>query len=148
MGHYVHTSAIFSCDGYKGIADFAREYAAKLDRSRSYSEDAAGRMLNYLAGGNGVSEGPKAGLFCWGETGNYTDGEEFVEALREFFHEVYRRANASDGFEGPLHFEHILVFIEPEQSEAAQAFEISYDEGTDTLSVKHHERLPFAWMQF
>jgi len=84
--------------------------------------------------------------------GNYTHAEEFAQQLTDFWRELL----SSDGEGGgPLCHEHILIFYEPEQSEAANAIEIllqkedelsERDEGT--LLIRHHENLPFCWGQY
>lgn len=71
---------------------------------------------------------------------------EFVESLKPFWEDLL--SDIHDG--GPLSFEHILVFYEEEGSEAANAYEIFWDDDDSPqrqLVIRHHEKLPFAWMQ-
>ena len=87
--------------------------------------------------------GPNGGLSTWGIVGNYTDADDFVKTLRPFW-----KALLSDPKGGPCQFEHILVFVEHEQSERATAIEIFLADGESekSLTVKKHE-CPFTWMQ-
>lgn len=54
-----------------------------------YDPDAQ-RMLQYVAEGKGIGMGPKGDMFTWGNVGNYGSLEGFVDALRGFWHDLYR----------------------------------------------------------
>ena len=138
MGHYVHLTVCFACDTNEGVAALAKEHMPPEDGSRE-----ARWFLQALAERTGNNPGPKGGLSTWGIVGNYTDKDEFVETLRPFW-----KALLSDPEGGPCSFEHILIFVEHEQTERATAIEIFLDddENKDSLIVKKHE-CPFAWMQ-
>lgn len=140
MGLYVHINVCFACSKNDGVAAVAKRHL--ID---SLENQEARWFLEDLAGRTGKNPGPKGGLSTWGMVGNYTNGEEFVTELKPFWTELLR--SEVDG--GPLSFEHILVFVEREQSERATAFEIFLDESSEgaELLVKEHE-CPFAWMQF
>jgi len=138
MGHYVHINVCFACDKNEGVAALAEKHLPETEECRE-----AKWFLEDLAKRTGNNPGPKGGLSTWGMVGNYTDEEEFVEVLRPFWKDLL-----SDVDEGPCSFEHVLVFVEHEQTERATAFEIYRDDDDDaeTLTVKKHE-CPFSWMQ-
>lgn len=142
MGYYVHISVIFAYDRDDSVTDLAERYLEKGTDSREIKS-----FLEHLRDKRSPSFTPKGGTFYWGGIGNYTVPEEFIVGLNPFWVDLLT-ANGS-----PLDFEHILVFYEREQHEAASAYEIfldpeKFEEGENVLVVKHHERLPFAWMQF
>lgn len=136
MGWYVHISVIFACDENKGVADLAKKHLENLGEECHEAH----WFLNNLSKRTGTNDGPKGGLSLWGTVGNHTNAEKFVEALRPFWTELL--SSKTDG--GPFDFEHILVFYEPEQSESANAYEISFNK---ELIIKHHPNLPFCWGQ-
>ncbi len=135
MGYYVHLSVIFSCNENEPVAKIAKRHLEEVEDCFE-----AQMFLKELSVRTGWNPGPKGGLSLWGITGNYTSPDHFVEKLHPFWLDLFR----SEG--GPLDFEHIIVFCEPEQREYASCHEISYDEDTDKLEIKGHV-LPFAWMQ-
>ena len=146
MGYYVHLSVIFSCDENEGVAELAKRHMALLPED---GPSEAKWFLEDLSKRQGQNIGPKGGLSLWGLVGNYTQAEEFVEVLRPFWNDLL---NEVDG--GPLGFEHVLVFYEPEQSEAASAIEIFRERSDDSsryekgdLLIRHHRDLPFCWGQ-
>ena len=137
MGYYVHLNVVFSCDENNGVAALAIKHLpsqSTMNETRWFLEDLAVR--------SGINRGPKGGLSLWGIVGNYSNGDEFCEALRPFWIDLLRGVPG-----GPLGFEHVLVFCEPEQSERATAFEIIYHEESDTVEILKHEDLPFRWGQ-
>lgn len=138
MGYYVHIHVCFACDENEGVAALAARHREAVGECRE-----AQWFLDDLSKRTGNNPGPKGGLSTWGIVGNYTDGETFVEMLRPFWKELLSEVEG-----GPNSFEHVLVFVEPEQSERATAFEIflADDADPETLTVKKHE-LPFTWMQ-
>jgi hypothetical protein len=146
MAWYVHIHVCFACDYNDGVAALAKEHLAGTD----YQCREAKWFLESLSQRTGTNAGTKGGLSLWGICGNYTNGEEFVEELKPFWEDLLK----SDTEGGPLYFEHILVFVEPEQSEQTIAYEIFLDEdlsyfpptrGGD-LVVKVHE-CPFCFYQ-
>jgi hypothetical protein len=151
MAWDVHLSVVFSCNKNDGVGRLARKHLESLPETSDEIEDLdeARWFLEDLSKRTGNNPGPKGGLSMWGTVGNYTTGKGFVGTLRPFWEELLRGV---DG--GPLDFEHIIVFCETEQSEQAQAFEIGLEEGKEDgsnrgpLFIRHHEDLPFAWMQF
>ena len=139
MGYYVHISVIFAYDRDDAVTELAEKYL-KI-HTKDFSETKS--FLEHLRDKRSPSFSPKGGTFYWGGIGNYTQPKEFIDALKPFWEELLK-ADAS-----PLDFEHILIFYEREQHEAASAYEIYLDqEERQELVIKHHERLPFAWMQF
>lgn len=139
MGHYVHIHVCFACDRNEGVAALAKKCLAPMSDENSIRE--VRWFLSDLANRTGFNHGPKGGLSMWGIVGNYTDGPRFVEQLRPFWTELLAEVE-----DGPFAFEHVLVFVEHEQSEQATAYEISYNEDMNELTVKEHA-CPFAWMQ-
>ncbi len=136
MGHDVHLSLIMNCNDSKAISELANKH---IDKVRDCTE--AIWFLEYISEGKGVTNGPKGSLFTWGIVGNYTYAGHFVEILMPFWKELFNTEI------GPLNFEHIIVFYEPEQSEQASCYEISYCTKSNKVIIQDH-RLPFAWMQF
>lgn len=156
MGFYVHLSVVFSCDRNEGVGALAAKHLAALPSEDQNFKDGveledlreARWFLEDLSKRTGGNPGPKGGLSLWGITGNYTTGTGFVNTLRPFWDELLR--TRVDG--GPFPHEHVIVFCEPEQSDRAQAFEIGLEQIGDgqkqgPLFIRHHEDLPFAWMQ-
>ena len=135
MGFYVHLSVVMSCDKNEPVADIAKKYIGTIENCNE-----ADWYLKDLSERTGHNDGPKGGLSLWGIVGNYTSADNFVESLEKFWIELFKTEA------GPFDFEHIIVFSEMEQSEMAQAHEISYDEKKNKINVKVHN-LPFAWMQ-
>lgn len=138
MGHYVHIHICFACDRNEGVAAIAKKHLPKLGECIE-----AKWFLDDLAKRTGNNPGPKGGLSMWGIVGNHTNEEEFIEVLRPFWDDLL---SGVDG--GPLGFEHVLVFVEHEQTERATAFDIycDYSDDIKTLTVKKHE-CPFSWAQ-
>lgn len=147
MGHYVHLHVAFNCgSSEEQLAKAAAQHLASLPvNDAGYPANLeAGWYLKFLSGGQGIYPGPKGTLSIWGVVGNYTLGDEFVEALRPFFREVLKEVIAPH--------RHICVFYEPEQSERCTVFEIFLEELPEgerfgDLVVKRHEDMPFAFMQ-
>ncbi|MBW4457125.1 MAG: hypothetical protein KME55_33160 [Nostoc indistinguendum CM1-VF10] len=145
MGWYVHLHVCFACDRNEGVAQLAKQHIETLDEKnhRGY----AGAFLQNLSERTGQNPGTKGGLSLWGMVGNGSGiAEEFVESLKSFWEDLL--SEKEDGV--PCSFEHILVFYEEEQSEAANAYEIFWDDADSPqrqLVIRHHEKLPFAWMQ-
>lgn len=145
MGYYVHIHVCFSCDHNEPVAKLAAKHLPTVteDKVDGYTE--AFWFLSDLSKRTGDNHGPKGGLSLWGMTGNYTNGDIFVETLRPFWEEMLRNEI------GPLDFEHILVFVEPEQTEQTTAYEIFLEEKTGSdergpLVIKKHA-CPFSFMQ-
>ena len=148
MGLYVHIHVCFACDNNESVAQLAARHLPVVKaRDGDDGDTAAGWFLKALSERTGGNPGPKGGLSLWGMVGNYTRGESFCDALKPFFEEMLHHRVG-----GICQHEHILVFVEREQSEAATAYEImlSGDYGSETreLVIKQHDRLPFSWMQF
>lgn len=122
MGWYVHLHVCFACDTNEGVAGLAKKHLPSVSDD-SDGERAARWFLEALSTRTGNNPGPKGGLSLWGIVGNYTKAETFCEALRPFWMDLL---NGVDG--GPLDFERVLVFEEQEQSDAANAYEIGWDE--------------------
>lgn len=141
MGWYVHLNVCFACDNNDGVAELANHHMATFLGDGEHRE--AEWFLNALSLRSGFNPGSKGGLSTWGIIGNYTNGTRFVDVLRPFWKDLLR-----DNDIGPCCHEHILVFVEHEQSERATAFEIFLEDDADpdTLIVKEHE-CPFSWMQ-
>lgn len=106
------------------------------------------RFLQALSFRSGENPGSKGGLSLWGEVGNHTNGEAFCDDLLDFWADILK--SNDDGT--PDADEHIIVFYEKEQTEAATAFEIYLLEAEDApnspITIKRHSDLPFTWMQF
>lgn len=134
MGYYVHINVCFACDENGPVAELAKEELINNDLCRE-----AKWFLEDLSSRTGDNPGPKGGLLTWGMVGNYTDGKVFVNCLVPFWKKLFSTEC------GICDFEHILVFVEREQSEKATAFEIKLIYGE--IQVIEHE-CPFAWMQF
>lgn len=134
MGYYVHINVCFACDENESIAELAKE---EMTNNSLCIE--AKWFLEDLSERTGRNPGPKGGLCTWGMVGNYTDGELFVTCLIPFWKKVF---NSDCGL---CDFEHILVFVEREQTERALAFEIKLE--GDEIQITEH-KCPFAWMQF
>jgi len=146
MSYDVHLSVIFPCDDNEPTATLAKKHLALIGER----EDNGGRevveFLSDLSQRSGRNKGQKGGLSMWGLVGNYTRVDVFVELLKPFWFDLLSLD------ESPLLHEHVLIFYEIEQSEHASAYEIGMTgptgEPKSELFVRHHEHLPFAWMQF
>jgi hypothetical protein len=153
MSHYVHLHVAFNADGNEGIAALARQHLAemekRLDDDTEYNIVDAVSFLRDLGQRTGPNLGPKGGLCLWGIVGNYSNAEDFAETLRPFWLDLL----CGDIKNGPCYHHHIIVFYEHQGSEQANALEIfvepKYNSGRleDTVCIKKHEGLPFAWMQ-
>lgn len=136
MGYYVHIHVAFSCDE----EDLLRAIAANhLACPEAVTDPPECRLfLQHLAGGKGVSMGPKGALCTWGCVGNYTSGTDFAEHLADFWPDLFAKGVICD-------FERIVIFWENEQSESPSAIQISYEDGR--CVSKTFEELPFSWGQ-
>lgn len=144
MAWDVHIHVCFPCDRNEAVAELAKKHLPSIA-----SEDDGPRearwFLESLSTRAGNNPGPKGGLSLWGMVGNHTRAEAFCECLKPFWTDLLSEV---DG--GPLDFEHVIVFEEQEQSEAANAYEIMWDdphEDDRKLVIKKHDRLPFGWQQ-
>jgi hypothetical protein len=147
MSYNVHLHVCFPCDSNEGVAALARTHLAALDPAplrggRHYAH----YYLQHLAERTGFNHGPKGGLSLWGMVGNGGGmAGEFVEGLQPFWTDLL----SMDGDEGgPDSFEHVLVFHQGEDEDAANAYEVCWDNHDlpdRQLLIKHHQRLPFSW---
>lgn len=146
MGWYVHIHVCFACNTNEGVAKLAKKHRELLTGKDDGQREALW-FLEALSERTGGNPGPKGGLSLWGIVGNYTSAEVFCEVLKPFWRELL--TGDIDG--GPCRHEHIVVFEEPEQSDAANVFEIGwtdpYSEADRELFIRKHERLPFSWVQ-
>lgn len=145
MAWNVHLHVCFACDDNESLAELAKKH---LEMIKSIEEEniidecrEIGWFLDDLSTKEIINGGPKGGLCVWGLVGNHTNTKNFVELLRPFWKELFEIEH------GPFDFEHITVFYEQEGSEQAKCFEISLNELSKELDIKHHE-LPFCWGQF
>ena len=144
MGYYVHLHVAFACDENEPVARLAKKYLAQLaPKKNSDSLGAARRFLRALSRRTSANPGEKGGISIWGEIGNYTRGDQFCQILRPFWNDLLTTHPQTGG---PLDFEHILVFCEPENHERTTAYEIFLDHRTRKLAIKTH-LCPFAFMQ-
>ena len=142
MGWYVHIHVCFACQHNEPVADLARRHLPGVNGDGTQE---AVWFLEDLAKRVGQNPGPKGGLSLWGMVGNYTNGDRFVECLRPFWGDLLRQEVG-----GICQHERVLVFVENEQSKAAQAFEIFLaedDEARAAVEVKRHVDLPFSFRQ-
>lgn len=145
MGWYVHIHVCFACNKNEGVAALAKKHRPSI-ADDSDAHRAAGWFLDDLAERTGENRGPKGGLSLWGMVGNYTEVEAFCDCLKPFWIDLLSEVEG-----GPCNHERIIVFEEPEQREAATAYEIGWDDpGSEvrSLIIKKHESLPFSWQQF
>jgi hypothetical protein len=151
MSYNVLLSVVIPCDENDGVAALAKKHLDVLGQREADGEREAIWFLQDLAQRTGRNTGPCGGVSLWGMTSNYTLVDVFVNLLGPFWFDLLTTECG-----GPLDFEHVLVFYENEQSEYANAYEIGFfgpDEPTPrsrdwrALEIRHHEKLPFAWMQ-
>ena len=133
MSHSVHISVCFACDDNDPVADLARRHMLPDGANTE-----ARLFLQTLASRSGPNDGPKGGLSMWGIVGNYTDEDQFIDALRPFW-----RALLDDVDGGPCAIEHVLVFVEHSQARRAAAIEIGLDQDGMLAVTKH--LCPFSW---
>lgn len=143
MGWYVHIHVVIPSGGNKAIAKLARKHQEAI--GAALTRDAEGFLLD-LSKRSGSNPGPKGGVSLWGWTGNYTDGEDFVECLRPFWSDVLSRECYDE--DGPPPWQHILVFTENEQSGRMVAFEVKRvddaDDATDRSVAWTRHDCPFS----
>lgn len=149
MGFYVHIHVCFPCDNNGWVADIATKHRIQYDRLLDTDAGkTASWFLESLSTRIGANPGPKGGLSLWGMVGNYTNVEEFCEILLPFWRELLAENNSFNG--SPFSFERVVVFEEQEQSNAATAYEIGWndwDSPEREIVIKKSARLPFAWGQ-
>lgn len=138
MGHYVHIHVCFACDSNEGVAELAKNHLMEISGDTCKE---AKWFLESLSERTGKNPGPKGGLSLWGMVGNFTDGDIFVRILNGFWKDLLSEIEG-----GPRSDERILVFVEHEQSDYAEAYEIFLedDENPETLKIKKHG-CPFSW---
>ena len=146
MSFHVHLHVCFTCDTNDGIAKLAGHHLGTLQDQRE--KWYARAFLQTLSQRTGQNPGPKGGLSLWGMIINGKgEAGRFVELLKPFWADLL--SESVEG--GPCGFEHILVFYEEEQSGAANAYEIFWDDEDSPerqLIIRHHQRLPFAWSPY
>jgi len=145
VARYIHIHVCFACDHNEGVAALAAKHIPATTADDDGTR-AAKWFLEDLSKRTGCNTGSKGGLSLWGMIGNHTPVDKFCEVLRPFWVDLLSEV---DG--GPRSHERVIVFEEPEQSQAANAYEIGFDVPHDdkrTLFVRKHERLPFSWQQF
>lgn len=146
MAWDVHIHVCFSCNENEGVAALALKHLPSI-KDEGDGERAAIWFLKSLSTRTGGNFGPKGGLSLWGMTGNYTKVNTFCEILRPFWIDLLSKVEG-----GPCNHERVIVFEEQEQTEAATAYEIGWDDphepATRQLFIRKHERLPFSWQQF
>ena len=152
MSTYVHLHVCFACDNNEDVAALARRHLAQFPNNGLADIQAgswyfeAQQFLSSLAGRTGPNFGPKGGLSLWGMVGKNSNAAAFCERLRPFW-----TALLSDVEGGPCGFERVVVFEEREGAQAANAYQIGWDDNerdNRTLVIKKCERLPFSWGQY
>lgn len=152
MSTYVHLHVCFNCDENRSVATLARQHLAQLpsndpaDVQTGSWHFEAQHFLNSLAGRTGPNPGPKGGLSLWGIIGKNTNVAAFCEELRPFWIALLSEIEG-----GPLDFNRVIVFEEREQTQAANAYQIGWDNNEHEgriLVIKKYERLPFSWGQY
>jgi len=151
---YVHLHVCFACDNNENVAALARHHLTQLpdddlaniqeDRGSWYFE--AQQFLINLAGRTGPNPGPKGGLSLWGMVGMNSNVDAFCEGLRPFWTDLLSEVEG-----GPCDFHRVIVFEEREQTQAANAYQIGWDDNERkdrTLVIRKCERLPFSWGQY
>jgi len=141
MGFYVHIQVSFACDENEGVAALAKKHLPTIGND---APDAV-LFLEALASRTGRNAGPKGGLSLWGMIGNYTSGDDFVEALRPFWGDLLSGVAG-----GPRWFERVVVFVEREQRNSPTAYQIGFDDPDSpnrVIAIQKHELLPFSWGQ-
>lgn len=150
MAWDVHIHVCFPCNNNDGVAKLAAKHLEQIKEQHGSADwwdkaEVSSWFLADLAKRSGPNPGRKGGLSLWGMVGNYTDVEGFCETLKPFWSDLLSEING-----GPLDFERVIVFEEEEQSEAATAYEIMWDDyesETRQIIIKAHKRLPFSWGQ-
>ena len=138
MGYYVHIHVCFACDDNDPVAALALKHLPTIPANAREAR----WFLESLSKRSGENLGPKGGLSLWGIVGNYTNGAEFCDVLRPFWLELI-----GGEVGGICNFENVVVICEAEDSGAATAYQVSFDEDNGAVAVKTSERLPFLWNQ-
>ena len=125
MGFYVSLTVTFPCHHNDGVAALARKHKETID----YPVEAE-QFLEHVAGRSGKNPGSKGGIVSWGATGNYTNVDDFIEALRPFWTDLLC---GIDG--GPSEYDRILVLSQSESDDCATANEIYRREEIDPLDL-------------
>lgn len=156
MGWNVHIHVSFHCSRNEGVAVLARRHLELLGNENEKRQ--AVWFLTDLANRQGENPGPKGGLSLWGMVVNGKEApHNFVRDLEPFWRDLL--SGDIDG--GPCDHNRVIVLYEEEQSEAANAYEIGWEDewppqwGEERPSIddrvfciKHHGPLPFAWRQY
>jgi len=159
----VHLSVVFNCDENEPVALLAKRYMElfkiepvennwpKYEYNQEYDKyysKEVGWFLSDLSKRTGHNWGPKGGLSMWGTVGNFTNPDDFIGCLKEFWFDLLSSQDC-----GPANFEHVIIFYEQEQSEQAKCYEIYLNPKKrnkytlEDLVVKQHD-LPFCWNQY
>lgn len=140
MSWNVHLHIAFSAYENDPIAAVAKKHLALVEQNDDIVKEVKW-FLKDASKRTGRNPGPKGGLFLWGKICNFLNAEAFIKGLSPFFLEILSTKECDPG-----DWERIVIFYEPEQSEAAHAYEVSLDE--TRLAIRHFQNLPFTWMQF
>ncbi len=120
MGWYVYITVSFPCEDEHVASRLARQVLDNLRKQEKSDPDAylstsAEHFLEYVIAMKGVGHGHKGSVFTWGEVGNGPGREGFVDILAPFWKGLCDQ-------EFPPR--RVMVFMEPEQSKCATAYEI------------------------
>jgi hypothetical protein len=121
------------------LKETAREHHARV-RALEAADDGFDRdalyMLEHASGGNGVGRGPKGDMFTWGHVGNYSSVERFVEALNDFWVDLYEKRIV-------MNCDGIVVMFQQEQHPFVKIVEMQLDRSSPksapTLEAREHE---------
>ncbi len=138
MGWNVHIHVCFECTDNDLIAPIAKRH---LDLMGEDTSREARWYLQDLSERTGQNPGPKGGLSLWGMVGNNTPVDEFCRELVPFWRDLLRDR-------GIDHVPRVVVLSEAEQSQAATAHQIYFDEETDGLVIEKFGGLPFSFDQW
>ena len=93
MGYYVEMTVIIQAS-HSMIAAEAREYLKKYLRKYNV-DDPDPDVVNFLKHLSMLTEdmetGPKGDIVTWGQTGNYSIPEMFIEELEDFWYELFKK---------------------------------------------------------
>lgn len=144
MSHYVHIHVVIPCDDNDDLAAVAKKFLPTINAKDEDCGREAAWFLEDLSTRTGKNPGRNGGLSLWGMIGNYTLVDEFCRLLLPFWTALL----SEDTKGGPTEFDHIVVFEEQEQTEAANAYVIRWDDWESEVrqvEIVKHERLPFSF---
>mgnify|MGYP001012148683 CR=1 FL=1 len=137
MGYYVGVNLWFSANSMDGLLASAAETLEHFKEESEFSGSYTETMLEMVRGdvGRYIHQGNKGDSFVWSGVWNYYRAEDEVPYLKYFLRRCWEfRSGISESV--MFDFDRALLLVEKEGSESVDVYEFSFDESSDSVSVR------------